>query len=110
MRMSRQGLTMVAALPTSLTAGAALADPTDGRYFDHMGMMGWGGWFYGPLMMVVFFALLVGAVLLIIRLLDGDSRDGKTGSGDTALRILRERFAKGEITREEFEDAKKVLG
>ena len=110
MRMSRQGLTMFAALSMSLAAGAALADPTDGRYFDHMGMMGWGGWFYGPLMMVVFFALLVGAVLLIVRLLGTDSRDGGTGPGDRAVQILRERFAKGEITREEFEEAKKVLG
>jgi putative membrane protein len=108
--MSRQGLTIFAALPTSLIAGAALADPTDGRYFDHMGMMGWGGWFYGPLMMVVFFALLVGAVLLIVRLLGANSRDDGTGPGDRALQILRERFAKGEITREEFEDARKVLG
>ena len=110
MRMSRRGLTMLAALPMMLAAGAPQADPADGRYFDHMGMMGWGGWFYGPLMMVVFFALLVGAVLLIVRLLGADSRDGGTGRGDGALQILRERFAKGEITREEFEEAKKVLG
>ena len=92
-----------------LLAETAQADRGDGSYFGHFGMMGTGGWFYGPFMMLVFFGLLVGAVVLVVRVLDGrDYRSGQPDS-DRARDILRERFAKGEITKDEFEDAKKVL-
>ena len=93
-----------------LTAsGAAFADPGDGRYFDHYGMMGWGGWFYGPVMMLIFFALLVGAVVLVVRLLGADTSRSGPRSEDTAHTILRERFAKGEISEDEYEASRKVL-
>lgn len=93
----------------ALCATAALADAGDGRYHDHHGMMGWGGWFYGPFMMLLFFGLLVGAVILVARLLgNGTSRDeGRTE--DRSLAILRERLASGDITREEFEETKRVI-
>ena len=32
------------------------------------------------------------------------------GRGDDSAKLLRERFARGEITAEEFETAKRVLG
>jgi putative membrane protein len=92
-----------------LPLAAAVADPGDGRSFDHYGMMGWGGWFYGPFMMLLFFALLVGAVLLVLRLLGADGPRSDEKREDRALKILRERFAKGEITKEEFEASRKVL-
>jgi uncharacterized membrane protein len=42
------------------------------------------------------------------------SRSGRAATHDpsrpTPNEILRERFARGEITAQEFEDAKKVLG
>jgi putative membrane protein len=93
-----------------LSAGMALADPADGRYFDHYGMMGGAGWFYGPIMMLLFFGLLVAAVVLIVRLLGGAPLgQGWSRTEDRSQAILRERFAKGEITQEEFEKAKKAL-
>ena len=92
-----------------LLAQTAQADRGEGNYFGHFGMMGTGGWFYGPFMMLIFFGLLVGAVVLVVRVLNGrDFRPGQSSS-DRARDILRERFAKGEITKEEFEDAQKVL-
>jgi putative membrane protein len=87
----------------------AQADPGDGRYYDHYGMMGWGGWFYGPVMMLLFFALLVGAVVLVVRLLGSDTLRNGAQQEDRAHAILRERFAKGEITKEEFDTSRKAL-
>ena len=87
----------------------ALADPADGRYYGHYGMMGWGGWFYGLLSLVIFIALVVGAVVLIVKLLGGGANFAGGQQHDKALAILRERFARGEITQEEFETTKKAL-
>ncbi|RSK32310.1 SHOCT domain-containing protein [Rhodovulum iodosum] len=88
---------------------AAIAAPGDGRYFDHYGAMGWGGWFAGPVMMVIFFALLVGAVVLVVRLLGADASRSGPQSEDRAHMFLRERFAKGEISEDEYEASRKVL-
>ena len=101
-----------AAASVALIAAASapvMADPGDGR-FDHHGMMGWGGWFFGPLMMVLIVALLVGAVLAIVRLIGSGPGQSSGTPPDRSQAIPRERFARGEITREEFEAAKKVLG
>ncbi len=98
-----------AAIFAALWAGMAQADPAGIPYAGHYGMMGWSGWIFGPLMMLLFFALLVGAAVLLIRLLGGDlGRPGAPG-GDRAQEILRERFARGEIGREEFEAARAAL-
>jgi len=97
----------LAALPT-----LALAQGVPGHYGDHMMWGGgWHGWFLGPLMMVFWLALLVGAVVLILRWLGASGRikprPGTAGSG--ALDILRARFAKGEIDKAEFEERRALL-
>lgn len=73
-------------------------------------MMGSGGWIMGPLMMLIFFALLVGAVVLIVRLIGGSSGGVRDRQPDRSLEILRERFARGEIDAEEFDARRKTLG
>jgi len=107
--MRRACVALAYSLALLLLVQTAQADRGDGAYIGHFGMMDPGGWFYGPFMMLIVFGLLVGAVALIVRVLD--SRDFRSGqsSSDRARDILRERFAKGEITKEEFEDARKVL-
>lgn len=105
------------AVGTAATAGilaatAAAADPADVPSYGHYGMMGyggWDGWIFGPLMMVLFFGALVGAVILIVRLLRGDHLRASAPRDDRALSILRARFAKGAISQEEFESARKAL-
>jgi len=112
--MKHTYLKPVAAASTFLlgvpAATVALADPFEGGYYNHYGMMDWGGWVFGPIMMRLFFALLVGAIVLIVRLLGGSPLGANGSSHDRALTILRERFAKGEITQEEFEKGKSALG
>jgi uncharacterized membrane protein len=48
----------------------------------------------------------VGIPLLVLKLLVQAARGRRDGSGT----ILRERFAKGEISQAEYEDAKRILG
>lgn len=79
--------------------------------FNNMmyGMMtgfGGGGWF-GGILMFLFWILIVVAVVLFIKWLVLETR-GK-GSEKSALEILKERYAKGEINKEEFEVKKKDL-
>lgn len=104
---------MLASATIALGVGAsaaAHADPGDGRIFDHYGMMGWGGWFYGPFMIVLFIALLAGAVIVVARLLGAAGlQAGPQKTADNAHAILRTRFAKGEISKDEFEASRKVL-
>jgi putative membrane protein len=62
---------------------------------------GWGGMFFGPLMMIAWLAVLVAVVVLILRWLGGAGTTG-VGSVRTAREILDERYARGEIDREEY--------
>ena len=57
----------------------------------------------------IFWILLFAAVIFLIVLIIHRFGIKKTAS-ETPLNILRKRFAKGEITKEEFEDMKKELG
>lgn len=100
----------------ALSGTAAVAQTGGGDWSGHRHMMdwsgmGWGGWFMGPIMMLVFLALLVGAVVVVVRFLGGDpGRSRDAPRTDRSLDILRERFAKGEIDAEEFEARRKALG
>lgn len=68
----------------------------------------WGVWGVGMmLMMVVFWGLVIVGVVLAIRWL---ASQGKEPRGtDAALDILRQRYARGEINKEEFETRKRDL-
>ena len=70
---------------------------------------GWGWWVFGTLMMLVFWGGLAALVVFGIRGWDRP-RDGSTQAGrPDAKAILEERFARGEISKEEFEERKRVL-
>ena len=77
----------------------------------HGGMMdGFGGFgmFFGFIFMLLFF---VGSVFLIVWIVRQLAPGGTslTSSGSNALEILKERFAKGEISKDEFAEMKKEL-
>lgn len=67
-------------------------------------MWGWG--FGMMLMMALFWGALLLAAIVALRWLLGDS---KKPTADSALTILRERFARGEIEKDEFESKKRQL-
>jgi putative membrane protein len=68
------------------------------------------GWF-GSIMMIIFWiAVIVGIVLLIRWLIVSTRTAGHgTSSGDSALEILKRRYARGEIDKQEFEERKRDL-
>ncbi|MDT8395332.1 MAG: SHOCT domain-containing protein [bacterium] len=79
------------------------------------GMMGGGGYGgYGGIVMILFWLLIiVGAVFVIRYFAAGHRFPGGQGGGQAPprdpLEILRERYAMGEMSTEEFEERKKVL-
>jgi putative membrane protein len=67
----------------------------------------WWGWGLGMMaMMFLFWALVIIGLIVGIRWLAGQ---GKLSRSDSALEILRQRYARGEINKEEFEAKKKDL-
>ena len=73
--------------------------------------MMWGGgwWFLGPLLMIAFVAVIVVVVVLLVRWLGGHRQSVPALPGSAALDILKERFARGEIDKEEYEERRRVL-
>lgn len=74
-------------------------------------MMGGAGFFgTGLILMVLFWALIIFAVVALVKWASGDyPRHHREARGKTALDILKERYAKGEIDKQEFEEKKKDL-
>jgi putative membrane protein len=62
-------------------------------------------------MMGVFWILIIVAIIFLIRWLVVSSRAGSHGQKpeETALEILKKRYARGEINQEEFEQKKRDL-
>ena len=81
-----------------------------GYYGNYVGGFG----LFGPLFMIVFWGLIIWAVIAFVR--HNGGRFGCCGghgdehnSSGKALDILKERYAKGEIKKEEYEQKKKDL-
>ena len=101
-------LTVFATPMPSLAQGA-------GPYFYGPHMWdggGWHPWFFGPIMMILFLAVAVVVIVLLVRWLGvaGHTTTPFHASVRTPLDILKERFARGEIDKDEFEDRRRVLG
>jgi putative membrane protein len=77
----------------------------------YYGPWGGGAWMlFGPFMMILFVALIVVAVVLLVRWLGGPSRWDGSAPAKSALDILKERFARGEIDKQEYEEKRRILG
>ena len=84
-------------------------DDWHGRMMDHWG---WGmGWF-GGIFMLAFWVLIIIGMVFLIKWLVQSTRGGpphpRTESS-RAIEILKERYARGEIDKQEFEEKKRDL-
>ena len=102
----------VAFVPALLGApAAAWAQEAPQYYGPHMWHDEWHGWFFGPIMMIVFIAVIVFIVVLLVRWLGapGYGPTHHAPPSKTPLDILKERFARGEIDKDEFEERRRLL-
>jgi putative membrane protein len=84
-------------LASTALATQVLAQSDDGRW-GHMS--GWGGgwmWLWGTLMMLTWVALIAAAVWVVARSLGGNRPD-------RARDILDERYARGELSTEDYRE------
>ena len=79
---------------------------------------GWGWMFSGGLMMLLFWGVLIALVVLVVRGLTGGASSTANNTdvgatrrevGATPLEILQARYARGEISREEYETIRRDL-
>ena len=76
-------------------------------------MMHWGGDFGmgfggGWIFMILFWGLIVSGVVYLVKMLSGGSSKEEKRS-ESAQEVLEKRFARGEMSKEEFEEAMEVL-
>lgn len=75
---------------------------------------GWGWMIFGGLAMLLFWGGLIALVVLAVRAFTGAGQPANlarppASTPDTALETLKARYARGEITKEEYEDIRRDL-
>jgi putative membrane protein len=79
-----------------------------------MGYYGWGGMLFGGILMLLFWGAIITAAVFAIRALSRSNQSGRNndyliGQRHDPLEILKERYARGEITRDQYQEIKKDL-
>ncbi len=94
------------------SAGAIILAPmivqrayADGPGFSHYGgEWGWGHMLFGSSMMIIALGLVIFFIVLIVqRLTDSSDRREPVSPEGSPQEILRQRFARGDVDKEEFD-------
>jgi putative membrane protein len=71
---------------------------------------GIGFWFgFGWLLMIVFWVLVILGVVYLVKLIAGTGTKKEATKDEMPLEILKKRYAKGEITKEQFDQMKEDI-
>ena len=106
--MHKRALAALTTLAVAAVSLPAYAQTPERPGYWHSGWdWGWGHMLFGSVMMILFWGGLILLIVLAVRWLGGGL--GKAASRKTSLEILDERFARGEIDREDFEERKRLL-
>jgi putative membrane protein len=70
------------------------------------GGYGWGWTLFGSIFMILFWAAIILLIIWLYKQIRGPQEAART---ESALDILKKRYAKGEIDNKEFEEKKKDL-
>ena len=99
------------ALLPFLWTTSSLAQPADDlNRWGHMMSWGWGHMMFGGVMMIVFWGGIILLIVLLVRSFGGGKLGGLSAPPRaTPLDILKERFAKGEIDKKEYDARRKAL-
>lgn len=116
--MIRPTLIPATVAAVALLPGMALAQQTEPYRYAYGPHMGWdGGWYgmiFGPFFMILFLAIVIGLIVLLVRWLGGGTWPATQAPNQQGGRsphdILKERYARGEIDKDDFEERKRTLG
>jgi putative membrane protein len=93
-----------------------VATPTYAQYYYGYGRApmwdsdwGWGHMIFGSIFMLLVWGGIIVLVVLALRWMGTTWSSHIAPPSKTALDILKERFARGEIDKEEFEERKRLL-
>ena len=108
MNPTRLSATLAATLTSTPVSALAQERTWEWDWGMHPIVFMWGaGGLVMLLMMLVFWGLVIAGLVVGLRWFIGQ---GRFGHRDEALEILRQRYARGEIDKQEFETRKRDLG